>query len=593
MSLSNKIFIAVFVTSIALGTALLWGALRYVNRQSDETFSSHYAVFSNVLGDTLTRLDANMESLMLNAAKVVKEQDAAHGGALGTDVLTKLRSQLSVTHIFVLDHLGNFIRSTNEDPKLIPNAFSFCPDYKNLYSKVDGVEATPVIHPMPEPKPFKFLYIPTYDRKRLLNIGVRVDFVAQTLTEALKADSNLISLALFSPVGQPLGRFKAKDVDYPEEAHALPDKFPVTVANDDSLSIYTKVASSHPKCCQCDVSKTSKDGEYYYILESKVSKKELAAMQAASRNIFLILMLINLLVAFALSRLIARRLVRNIESAVARVRKIKDSGNFDGRIELRGRDEVSFLTSEFDRLLDSLKNSQDKVLEADRARLKMQLARDVAHNIRSPILKAEGVLPYLKEVPEKFRQILCESVREIKALSERLNRQSDAIQTADASLEEIRLGDFLEKMIEGKQVEYTSRPDVRISLKTTKDFSGATVYADPVEFQAVLSNLINNAVESYEDKSGEVSLKFDTSESECTVEISDKGKGIPELVLKVIGREEVTFGKPSGKGVGLYHAHRKVSEWGGRISIESRSRLGTSVKMTLPRTRASMCDRQV
>src|ERR1035437_1969638 len=118
---------------------------------------------------------------MLNAAKVIAERDRAQG-TLSTDALARLATELNVTHLFVVDKNGTFIRSTNEDPKLIPNVFSFCPAYRNLYSRSNGVEATPIIHPTPEPKPFKFLYSPSEDRQRLLEVAIRVDFVAKTLS---------------------------------------------------------------------------------------------------------------------------------------------------------------------------------------------------------------------------------------------------------------------------------------------------------------------------------------------------------------------------------------------------------------------------
>jgi len=78
-----------------------------------------------------------------------------------------MRDELSVTHIFVVDKAGNFIRSTNEDPHLIPNAYSFCQDYRKMVAGTSNVEATPIIHPQPEPKPYKFGFVPSQDRQRL------------------------------------------------------------------------------------------------------------------------------------------------------------------------------------------------------------------------------------------------------------------------------------------------------------------------------------------------------------------------------------------------------------------------------------------
>ncbi|MBK9293895.1 MAG: hypothetical protein IPM57_05540 [Oligoflexia bacterium] len=225
MTFSKKIFISVFFTALIIGSLIIWTSHYFVSRQTEEKFISRYTVFTKVLSDTLTRLDSNTEKLMLNAAKVVAARDQAQG-LLSTEALKSMRDELSVTHIFVVDKNGKFIRSTNEDPLLIPNAFSFCPTYKNMITGNTNIEATPVIHPRPEPKPFKFLFIPSHDRSRLLEVGVRVDFVAKTLSEALGSDENIESMSLYDPSGNIFGRFNAKGVDFKSGTTAIPPAFP-------------------------------------------------------------------------------------------------------------------------------------------------------------------------------------------------------------------------------------------------------------------------------------------------------------------------------------------------------------------------------
>jgi hypothetical protein len=153
----------------------------------------------------------------------------------------------------MLDKYGKFIRSTNEDPKLIPNAYSFCSDYRNLITGSSIVKGTPIIHPHPEPKPYKFLFIPNRYKNRLVEVGVRIDFVAKTLTEALGSDANIVSMAVFDPKGTSFGRFTAQGYQFNESQMQLPDKFPSVVDHPDEFHFYTKVGSSHTKCCQCEV----------------------------------------------------------------------------------------------------------------------------------------------------------------------------------------------------------------------------------------------------------------------------------------------------------------------------------------------------
>lgn len=74
MTIAKKIFIAVFLSTLAVGSILIWSAYKYTISRSEEDFVSRYKVLSRVLADTLTRLDVSTEALMLNAAKVVSEK---------------------------------------------------------------------------------------------------------------------------------------------------------------------------------------------------------------------------------------------------------------------------------------------------------------------------------------------------------------------------------------------------------------------------------------------------------------------------------------------------------------------------------------
>ncbi len=580
MRFARKIFIAVFLTTLALGTILIWVGHNYVARQTQEDFIARYSTLSKVMSDTLTRLDTSSEAHMLNAVKVLSERDKQHG-LLSTQALKSMRDELNVTHIFVVDKTGRFVRSTNEDPSLIPNVYSFCDDYRKLIAGTSDIEATPIIQPQPEPKPYKFLFIPNHNRERLLEVGVRVDFVAKTLKETLGSDSNIVSMSLYSPDGNSFARFNSKDFEFKTGKESLPSKFPTVIDSGNLLHVFTKVTSSHPKCCQCDVSGTSRNGEYFYILETEVSKKEVAAILANTQNIFFLLGFANLIFAYVLSRILARRLVRNIRHAVERVRQITSSGRLDERIKLSGKDEVSFLTNEFDKMLDSVQESQKQVIEAEKIQAKVQIAKEVAHNIKSPIIAIEMMAPMLSRLPERLQKVLCDSVREIKILADRLSRQAEI--GASISGEVVKFYDLVEGGVHKKRIEYSNVDGFQIEYLERTRFEEIFIKLDPVEFQSVLSNLINNAAESYEDKRGKIKITAFSGHSNCGVEIEDQGKGIPSEIIQHIGQKSITFQKEAGEGVGLWHAHRIVKTWSGQIDIKSELNVGTIVRVTLPR----------
>jgi len=583
---SKKIFIAVFATTFIIGSAIIWAAHHYVSNGTKEQFVSRYSVLTKVLGDTLTRLDANTESLMLNAAKVVVAKDAEKG-LLSTAELKSLRNELNVTHIFIIDKNGTFVRSTNEDPSLIPNLFSFSDEYRKLILGTKDVHATPILEPKPEPKPYKFLSVPNKDRTRIVEIGIRVDFIAKTLAEAIGTDSNVISMALYSPDGSPFGRFSSDNVDFKEAKITLPKDFTSVVDSENSFKFYSKVKPSQAKCFQCDKAGTSQNGEYYYVLESEISKSELTSILATTTGAFILLAICNLLLAIVFSRILSRRLVRNIEKAVARVRSIKGKSDLSQRIALNGKDEVTYLTGEFDNLLESMEKSRTTVIEAERVQAKVQMARDIAHNIRSPILAIEMMLPTLLGMPERMKRVLRNSVKEIKGLSEKLSQKNETghfdlkSKVCDSDL--IFLPVFLEEIINQKQIEYSEKQNLEISFKNYGELSNDFVKVESLELKSIISNLINNSIESYDSLGGPIEVSCFDDDSNCVIEISDQGAGIPAEYLNRLGKEQITFKGQRGRGIGLMHAFQTIKSWKGSVNISSNVGIGSKVQILLPR----------
>lgn len=584
MRFSRKIFISVFLATFLIGSSLIWAAYVYAIRQSEERFVARYSVFTKILADTLNRMDLSTENLMLNAAKVVVEKDAAKGLPSRKELLN-LQKELNVTHVFIADNAGKFIRSTNEAPEKIPNLFSFCSDYKKLIAGTSKVEATPVIQPQPEPKPFKFLSIPNANRSRIIEVGVRVDFIAKTLAEAIGADKNVLSMSLYSPDGTPFGKFTPQNVEFGGAKMILPSDFDAVPDINGNYAFYTKVLSSHPHCCQCDLAGTSKNGDYYYVLEAKVSKDELKALKATTQTASIILGFGNLLLAFIFSRLLSRRLVKNIEKAVKKVRGIKEHGDLKERVGLTGKDEVAFLTREFDRLLDTIEDSQKKVIEAEKTQTKVQMAKEIAHNINSPIVAIEMMIPLMPRLPDWIQKALKNSVKEIKTLAERLSNQADSLSEESCCVplasEIVFLSRFLSDVVKEKEIEFSGCPQTKVILNLKKELGADTVLADSVDLKSIISNIINNAAESYPNKTGVIKISLKSDVKQVSIVISDHGQGISNQLLSQLGTRTVSSGKNNGKGLGLLHAHKVISAWGGNIKIASEVGIGTTVEINL------------
>lgn len=101
------------------------------------------------------------------------------------------------------------------------------------------------------------------------------------------------------------------------------------------------------------------------------------------------------------------------------------------------------------------------------------------------------------------------------------------------------------------------------------------------EFQRVLSNIIDNAIDAIEDKGG-ISIKTCLDKNRLNIHIRDTGKGIDDLTLMRILKTGGSFGKAHGSGLGLMHAKKSMKQWGGKLQIDSIPGHGTVVSLSFP-----------
>jgi len=103
----------------------------------------------------------------------------------------------------------------------------------------------------------------------------------------------------------------------------------------------------------------------------------------------------------------------------------------------------------------------------------------------------------------------------------------------------------------------------------------------------MLSNIINNAVDAFDQKQGNIVLHLDADEKEVRIEIEDNGKGMsPALVQKILDKIAVTEGKEDGHGLGLQQVRDTLQDNEGIWEIDSEVDIGTKIKLTFARTQA-------
>jgi len=126
----------------------------------------------------------------------------------------------------------------------------------------------------------------------------------------------------------------------------------------------------------------------------------------------------------------------------------------------------------------------------------------------------------------------------------------------------------MEAQLEGREVR----------IDVPRDLS---VHVDPVLLEQVLWNLLENAVK-HTPAATPIALVASQREGTVSVEVADRGPGIPDEVAPRIFEKFVRAGGPGGVGLGLAICRGIVQAHGGTIGYARREGGGASFRVCLP-----------
>lgn len=587
MRMSTKIFIALLGVSLSLSSVIIWLGYQYLKESKTRDFEQRYVGTVAMIGDALGQIERKSELLMENAALFVSLKQGK-GRILSTEELVELRDQTGMSHLFVIDRSGNFIRSTNEDPQLIPNLFSFCEDYRKLVEGKSNREATPIIPPTPEPMPYKFLSIPSLDRNSIIEVAVRADFIGATLNRAVQNDMNIESLSLYSPSGVSLGRFGSRSKELGPETQGESLR-PGIRYLDDSISVVKQVEATQTYCCQCDKAGLSRDGKYYYLLEATISLKQLRSELHDQLWVFLLGQALAMFVSFFASRFLGIRLGQRFETLNRQIGEIIASNDFTRRLHTNDtNDEISVIAKNVDSLLSLSQRAYQSELKLRENESLVSLARQVSHDIRSPVSALLMGADSIPTNPKEAQAVIKLAADRIIRISNDLLKRNAAFTTRSSQSGLSERGPDVEttmrEFVIEKQTELSRCANANIALRIDSLIKGLS-FIQGFDLKRILSNIVNNCIEAGPGPY-QIDIKVYSEETSfIVVEVQDLGPGFSEDVLNALNAEDVSARvstKSDGNGLGLSFARQEVLRVGGTIKFQNLSGRGALVTLRVP-----------
>jgi signal transduction histidine kinase len=286
-------------------------------------------------------------------------------------------------------------------------------------------------------------------------------------------------------------------------------------------------------------------------------------------------------------------------------------GELGYHISIDSVDEMGKLATAFNQMTRDLRDSQERLILSEKLASLGTMAAGMAHEIKNPLVSLRTFTQLLqqkwedKEFREKFSSIIPHEIERINRIAESLLKFGRPMKP---ELTRVDINALLEEVLmlfESEAKKY--------NVSITKKLAALPEIAgDPGQLSQALVNIVKNAIESMQEKGGELIVKTDVGEviklggartrqgtkmgeemvwgeeeelgrpvPVVFIEVTDTGIGIEQENLKSLFDPFFTT-KMTGTGMGLPITLRIIEEHKGSIKVRSYPGKGTTFIITLP-----------
>jgi two-component system, NtrC family, nitrogen regulation sensor histidine kinase NtrY len=246
-------------------------------------------------------------------------------------------------------------------------------------------------------------------------------------------------------------------------------------------------------------------------------------------------------------------------------------------------DELGAMVGEYNRMVDKLEESKQRLMRLEREEAWREMARQIAHDIKNPLTAMKLSMQQLERVSSDPAL----AATYLKRTTTRMIEQIDSLaQTASefsmfANLDiKTRADVTINQIVESVYDLFAEERDVDLSLSLPK--TAYAISADKNHLLRVFNNLIINAIQAIpSDRRGRVNVSLAAEQEQVIVRIADNGGGIPPEIRDRVFEPNFTT-KTTGSGLGLAICRKIIEAHGGTIWFETEDDKGTTFSVSLP-----------
>lgn len=318
-----------------------------------------------------------------------------------------------------------------------------------------------------------------------------------------------------------------------------------------------------------------------YFAKQNELQSEISAFLVAFVNIYLMLMVLAIALAFVISNYVTRPL-QMIRSKLGKVRL----GGKNEKLVWNRNDEIGHLVDEYNHMIDQLSESVELLSRSERETAWREMAKQVAHEIKNPLTPMKLSVQYLERAwkdkapdwDERLTKFTKTIVEQIDSLSVIATAFSDFAKMPSGQREPIELNSFLT----GLPDLYKGFKHVQIDIALDAGKEENYIFFDRQHLLRIFNNLLKNSIQAVEKgKEAHINIRVSRENEQYIISLRDNGKGIPdELKVRIFSPNFTT--KTGGMGLGLAMVKNMLEMSGGKIWFESEFEKGTTFWMSMP-----------
>ena len=315
-----------------------------------------------------------------------------------------------------------------------------------------------------------------------------------------------------------------------------------------------------------------------YFQDVSFAESELNVFLTTLYQIYFIMLVVAIVLAYFISRYVTRS-IETIRLKINQTGLLKKNEKI---LLKNATKEIDSLVNSYNKMIDDLEDSAEKLAKNEREQAWQEMARQVAHEIKNPLTPMRLTVQSfqrtssLESQQEKNKlNDFCDTlIEQIDTMSNVATSFSDFATLAKTQLEKSDIVDATKKVVEIFEQN-------NINFQSSKET--IVIKLDKEQWIRVMTNLIKNSIQAIpSDREQNINVEISDSTNSVKIVVSDNGLGVLEKNKEKIFEPKFTT-KTDGMGLGLGIVKNIINSHRGKISYKSKAKKGTKFIISLPK----------